>query len=86
MRSKQFLLITFFSAAINGIFGTYSVESIHYKLAVGQGECSTTISTIHLNKSTFFKIAVTADIGSSSLRAYPKYVRGYNYDKFDIIL
>lgn len=82
MRSKQFLLITFFSAAINGIFGTDSVESIHYKLAVGQGECSTTISTIHLNKSTFFKVAVTADIGSSSLKSDSKYVSCYDLSSF----
>ena len=66
----------------NSSTATVDISSEHYKLAVGQGECSTTISTLSVSDiNTKYKVAVTADIGSSSLRADPKYVSGYNYDK-----
>lgn len=51
------------------------VESEHYKINVGQGECSTSIVTIK-NGDEDTKIAVTADIGSSSLQYDPKYEFG----------
>lgn len=56
------------------------VKSVHYKLAVGQGECATTLSTLRSGDVTC-KFAVTADIGSSSMRADPKYALRYNYAK-----
>lgn len=65
---------------------TFDISSEHYKLAVGQGECSTTISIIKSDPNTHYKVAVTADIGSSSLKADPKYVSGYDYNRFDQIL
>lgn len=65
---------------------TFNTSSEHYKLAVGQGESSTTITTLTVEDSTTYKVAVTADCGSSSLKADPKYVSGYNYDTFVNIL
>ncbi len=71
------LFVLWFSS----IFASDTVESMHYKLAVGQGECSTTISTIRRGSATL-KVAVTADIGSSSLRADSKYTSCYDYNAF----
>ncbi len=71
----------------NSSSAAVDILSEHYKLAVGQGECSTTVSTLtQKDMEAAYKVAVTADIGSSSLRADPKYVSGYNYDSFVPIL
>lgn len=61
------------------------VRSVHYGLAVGQGQCSTTISTISSGRSSF-KVAVTADIGTSSFRTDPKFSSGYDYEKLTLVL
>lgn len=61
------------------------VESVHYGLAVGQGQCSTTISTIY-SGTCLFKIAVTADIGTSSLRTDRKFSSGYDYKRMTPVL
>lgn len=58
------------------------VNSEHYKVAVGQGECSTTISTISVKETDKLVVAVTADIGSSSLKTDPKYTERYNHANF----
>lgn len=81
------LIIGCLALAIHVFFNsnaaTVDISSEHFKLAVGQGECSTTISTINIPAvKNSYKVAVTADIGSSSLRADPKYLSGYNYDNF----
>lgn len=79
--------LVLFQVVFNSNEATADILSEHYKLAVGQGECSTTISTLtQKDIAAAYKVAVTADIGSSSLRADPKYVSGYNYDRFDPIL
>lgn len=65
---------------------TFDISSEHYKIAVGQGESSTTISILRFEENITYKVAVTADCGSSSLKADPKYVSGYNYDTFVNIL
>lgn len=71
----------------NSSSATFDISSEHYKLAVGQGECSTTVSTLtQKDIKAAYIVAVTADCGSSSLRADRKYVSGYNYDSFVPIL
>lgn len=57
------------------------VNSEHYILSVGQGECNTTISKIKKGVCEL-SVAVTADIGSSSSLTDPKYAERYNYDDF----
>jgi hypothetical protein len=66
---------------------TFDISSEHYKLAVGQGECSTTVSTLtQKDMEAAYIVAVTADCGSSSLKADPKYVSSYDYSRFDQII
>ena len=50
-----------------------SEKSEHHVLAVGQGECSVTITERIVGKQNC-SIAVIADVGSSSLKADPKFV------------
>ena len=58
-------------------FNCFSVipneKSEHYVLAVGQGECSVTITERIVGKQNC-SIAVIADVGSSSLKSDPKFV------------
>ena len=76
-----------FSHASFSAASTLVEESVHYTLAVGQGESSTTITTFSPTPTTTttIKIAVTADIGSSSLKADPKYTSFYDMKNFTTI-
>lgn len=75
----HFLLVgvTYSSQSQPGEDEKGSCSSTHYKLAVGQGECSMTLSEIRRG-NVAFKTAVIADMGSSSFRADPKYVTAWS--------
>lgn len=66
------VLFVFFYTFLSTVFAV-EVESEHYKINVGQGECSTTIVKIKNTGENNIQVAVTADIGSSSLQSDPKY-------------